>query len=194
MEIFRRRVGLFRQSSSGREHLVISPSRSCLMSQLTSMVQLMNNGMVLALLAAVDKLLLSPALLRRTKMKNGKSDENMPPYPISEAKKLPAAVNGTLLAKDLSVTRWFLLHSLANLFVCITAVNSMRAVLSDPTHAMDGAKYKDTSLFGSASVWPLTIINSVHVYHMVGGFRLSGADYFHHLLYSDGMSSNQLSS
>ena len=34
-----------------------------------------------------------------------------------------------------------------------------------------------------ASVWPLTIINAVHVYHMVGGFRLTGADYFHHLVF-----------
>ena len=32
-------------------------------------------------------------------------------------------------------------------------------------------------------MWPLTIINAVHVYHMVGGFRLTGADYFHHLVF-----------
>ena len=43
--------------------------------------------------------------------------------------------------------------------------------------------YNDTSLFGTASAWPLTISNAVHVYHMVGGFDLTPADYFHHLLF-----------
>merc|ERR1712167_405556 len=46
-----------------------------------------------------------------------------------------------------------------------------------------GRVYSDTSLFGAASSWPLTIVNAVHVYHMVGGFSLTGADYFHHLLF-----------
>ena len=49
--------------------------------------------------------------------------------------------------------------------------------------ALDGRVYTDASLFGSASAWPLTIINSVHLYHMVGGFALTGADYFHHGLF-----------
>ena len=48
---------------------------------------------------------------------------------------------------------------------------------------MDSTKYFDQTFFGDASVWPLTIINSVHVYHMIGGFGLTAADYFHHLLF-----------
>jgi len=85
--------------------------------------------------------------------------------------------------KNSPAARWFFLHSFANVLVCITAFNSMRTVLNDPFHAMDNARYGDTSLFGASSVWPLTIINSVHVYHMIGGFALGQADYFHHLLF-----------
>jgi len=85
--------------------------------------------------------------------------------------------------RDVGLARWFLLHALANLFVCVTAFTSLMTVALDPTHAADAFKYTDTSLFGTASVWPLTIINSVHVYHMLGGFKLSAADYFHHFLF-----------
>lgn len=62
----------------------------------------------------------------------------------------------------------------------ITALPSVIAVLKDPLNAMNAQHHSDTSMFGSGSVWPLTIINSIHVYHMIGGFGLSSADYFHH--------------
>ena len=116
--------------------------------------------------------MLTPALVKRAvKRTDG-------PYPVSEASTKPSITKqGVLHPKDVPVTRWFLLHSFANLMVCVTAVKSMRAVLSDPIHAMDGTKYDDTSLFGTASVWPLTIINSIHVYHMFGGFKLNSAEY-----------------
>ena len=74
-------------------------------------------------------------------------------------------------------------HALANFFVVLAAAHSMMVVLRDPAHSMDGRVYKDGSFFGDASRWPLTIINSVHVYHMAGGFGLTPADYFHHLLF-----------
>jgi len=117
---------------------------------------LARNFLVLALLAAVDHLVLKPWVAARCTK-----------------------------AKDVSSTRWFFLHALANLFVCATALTSIYVVLTDPVHALDGrpGRHTDRSLFGDASVWPLTIINSVHVYHMVGGFQLSAADYFHHLLF-----------
>ena len=157
----------------------------------TAYAHLLNNISVLAFLALVDKVFLSPWLASR----NVKS-------------------------KDMCTARWFFLHSLANVAVVATSLMSMRAVLGDPLHAMDGRAYVDTSAFGNASVWPLTIIkyvttieleifaprylcslpwhlvasanvpclfsrerSSVHVYHMVGGFKLSGADYFHHLVF-----------
>ena len=50
---------------------------------------------------------------------------------------------------------------------------SLQTVLQDPAHSMDSTKYFDQTFFGDASVWPLTIINSVHVYHMIGGFGLT---------------------
>ena len=76
--------------------------------------------------------------------------------------------------------RWFFCHAFANLGVVITALPSVIAVLKDPLNAMNAQHHSDTSMFGSGSVWPLTIINSIHVYHMIGGFGLSSADYFHH--------------
>ena len=74
-------------------------------------------------------------------------------------------------ASDVALARWFFVHSFANLLVCLTAMNSIRAVGSDPSHALDSSVFNDLSLFGNASRWPLTIINSVHIYHMIGGFR-----------------------
>jgi hypothetical protein len=92
-------------------------------------------------------------------------------------------LRGRVSPKSIDAARWFFLHSLANAFVVLTALPALSAVANDPVHALDGVKYADKSLLGAASVWPLTIINSVHVYHMTGGFKLSPADYFHHLLF-----------
>lgn len=88
-------------------------------------------------------------------------------------------------AKDLGTTRWFFIHSLANAFVCLSGLKSMKAVALDPLRAFDGAAFSEdeTGFFGAISVWPLTIINAVHIYHMIGGFRLTPADYFHHGLF-----------
>lgn len=88
-------------------------------------------------------------------------------------------------AKDVGLTRWFFIHSLANAFVCLASVRSLVAVATDPLHAFDGGAFseEETGFFGAISVWPLTIINAVHVYHMIGGFKLSAADYFHHGLF-----------
>ncbi len=117
----------------------------------TLLQHLRNNLAVLVLLLAVDKLLLTPWVRARAKR-----------------------------AKDVDPGRWFFLHAFANALVVATAFNSMIAVLKDPLHAMSVEHHRDVSLFGSGSVWPLTIINSIHCYHMVGGFGLSSADYFHH--------------
>jgi hypothetical protein len=85
--------------------------------------------------------------------------------------------------KDVKMARWFFTHAAANLAVVITGTPALWTMLTDPANAMDSRKYNDFSVFGSASPIPLTFINAVHVYHMVGGFQLSGADYFHHLLF-----------
>lgn len=147
---------------------------------------LLNNLIVFSVLGAIDHLVLTPALIRWMKKHDGAAlagnggdaKKTAEAYPVPSS--APRMNNRP---KDISTTRWFLLHSVANFFVCVTAVNSIRTVLADPVHALDAVKYSDHSVFGSASVWPLTIINSVHVYHMLGGFKLSSADYFHHLLF-----------
>merc|ERR1719398_473106 len=33
---------------------------------------------------------------------------------------------------------------------------------------MDSRVYPDTTLMGTASIWPLAMVNSVHLYHMLG--------------------------
>jgi len=115
-----------------------------------------NNIGCLALLAAVDHLMVKPWVALRCDPKK---------------------------KSDVGLARWFFIHSFANALVCIAAISSIRAVLDDPPHALDGSVHTDLSFFGAGSRWPLTIINSVHVYHMIGGFALSPADYFHHLLF-----------
>ena len=65
----------------------------------------------------------------------------------------------------------------------MTAVRAVLTTFSDPYNAMDSRVYPDTTLMGAASIWPLAMVNSVHLYHMLGGFVLSSADYFHHLLF-----------
>jgi len=125
---------------------------------------LINNLLVLALLYGFDHLLLKPWITAR--IHAGKKSD-------SERKQ----------ASDTALARWFFVHSFANLLVCITSLASIRAVFDDPVHALDADVFNDASLFGNSSPWPLTIINSVHIYHMIGGFRLSGADYFHHLVF-----------
>jgi len=122
---------------------------------ISSTQHLVNNLAIFILLGLFDHLLLKPWLVTR----------------------------GVAAGRDLSNGRWFFLHAFANFWVTIAAAHSVVAVLLDPLHAMDSSVHVDRSFFGSASVWPLTIINSVHVYHMAGGFNLSSADYFHHLLF-----------
>ena len=85
--------------------------------------------------------------------------------------------------RDVKLARWFFTHAFANALIVLTGLKAVWTTFTDPMNAVDSRVYSDTSLFGAASSWPLTIVNAVHVYHMVGGFSLTGADYFHHLLF-----------
>ena len=78
--------------------------------------------------------------------------------------------------------RWFALHGFANLLVVITAFNGTITSLRDPLYSLDSRVYNDTSLLGSASPWPVYIINSLHVYHLMF-FELKGHELFHHLVF-----------
>jgi len=88
-----------------------------------------------------------------------------------------------LAGSKLTTTRWFFTHFVANAAVCISAAKALYITFTDPQNAMNTNVHSDTSFFGCTSPWPLAIINSVHFYHMVGGFSLTPADYFHHLLF-----------
>merc|ERR1712167_525503 len=85
--------------------------------------------------------------------------------------------------RDVKLARWFFPHAFANALIVLTGLKAVWTTFTDPMNAFDSLVYSFTSLFGAASSWPLTIVNAVHVYHMVGGFSLTGADYFHHLLF-----------
>jgi len=78
--------------------------------------------------------------------------------------------------------RWFALHGFANCLVVVTAMKGMLQSLRDPLYSLDSRKYNDRSVFGSASPWPVYIINSLHVYHMLF-FEVSGQELFHHLAF-----------
>ena len=129
-------------------------SASYLVPGITLIEHLVNNTKILFLLLAVDRGIIAPAL--RTRCKRD---------------------------KDVLHGRWFFIHAFANALVVITAMGSVISVLRDPFNAMEAESHPDISMFGSGSIWPLTIINSVHIYHMIGGFGLSAADYYHHLLF-----------
>lgn len=131
---------------------------------MTWQTHLINNAVVLVLLATLDHLIIKPfvqARLGRVKADGEKKPER----------------------RQAESARWFFVHSLANVGVVATSVVSMQCVLLDPLHAMDGTVHTDRSFFGAASAWPLTIINSVHVYHLIGGFKLNAGERFHHFVF-----------
>ena len=86
-----------------------SPSTAKAMELGTNIAQhLLNNVLVLLALFVADRALIVP---------------------------LVAAAAPKLTSKDLTAVRWFLVHSIANAGVCLTALTSMRAVLLDPVQA-----------------------------------------------------------
>jgi len=91
------------------------------------------------------------------------------------------AVFDILVARH-TQARWFCLHAFANLLCVISALNSIFTCFTDPVHCADSSKYSDTSLFGAASMWPVVITNSVHVYHVIA-FPLNADERFHHYLF-----------
>jgi hypothetical protein len=85
---------------------------------------------------------------------------------------------------DIKITRWFFVHGIANGFAVVTGANAFIAVMSDPHNALDSHIHSDVwGFFSTASAWPLTMVNAVHLYHCVGGFNLSAADWFHHIMF-----------
>jgi len=79
--------------------------------------------------------------------------------------------------------RWFSVHAFANFLVVATSIQSVIVVCKDPLNAMDSRVYNDESVFGNASPWPIYVVNTVHIYHMLAFSDLTSAEYFHHLMF-----------
>ena len=65
----------------------------------------------------------------------------------------------------------------------LTALPGVYYTFTDPLNAMDSAVYMEGAnwdFFAPASIWPIVLIMSVHIYHMVAFKDLTSSDYFHH--------------
>ncbi len=96
-------------------------------------------------------------------------------------------------------TRFFILHAAVNWVITAMCTTSLVSTLADPVHSMNVERYPPPDLFdqngwpmrpGLPRVlvqnnhWPAVLVTAIHVYHMLPGlFRLTGSDYFHHLVF-----------
>jgi hypothetical protein len=78
--------------------------------------------------------------------------------------------------------RWFAIHGFANVLVVIFSFNGMITSLLDPLYSLDARVYNDHSTFGNSSRWPVYIINSLHIYHLLF-FEVTKQELFHHLIF-----------
>ena len=87
-----------------------------------------------------------------------------------------------------SGARWFAIHTFANLFVVIFCTHGLFAVLADPSNATNVKVHPDTpstfssDTFGATSRWPIFMINTVHMYHLLF-FSLKADERFHHFVF-----------
>lgn len=89
-----------------------------------------------------------------------------------------------LRARDYFETniRWFMIHAMINMIIFILSLPGFFALLNSPFEAFasDG---KEEFLFSSTSKWPLTLTVWLHFYHILGKFKVSNEDWFHHLIF-----------
>ena len=81
--------------------------------------------------------------------------------------------------------RWFFVHAVANAVVVVTALAlpGLAATLDDPLHAMDGRLAPNVvSMWAPGSMVPISMINAVHLYHVLF-FNLNTDELFHHALF-----------
>ena len=79
--------------------------------------------------------------------------------------------------------RWFSIHAFGNLIVVITTIPGVIKTLQDPINAMNSITSPITNnIFCPASIIPISMINAVHIYHMLF-FNLNNTDLFHHILF-----------
>lgn len=78
--------------------------------------------------------------------------------------------------------RWFIIHAMINVIIFILSIPGFVAFLNNPFEAFISDDKKDL-LFSSTSKWPLTLTIWLHFYHILGKFKLSNEDWFHHLIF-----------
>lgn len=78
-------------------------------------------------------------------------------------------------------SRWFLLHSLGNLFLAALCVPDLLATIANAPAALSVEYCRSLGALGCTD-WPTCIIISMHLYHMLA-FKLDANDLFHHLLF-----------
>jgi hypothetical protein len=72
--------------------------------------------------------------------------------------------------------RYFALHATANSLICFFALpDVIRALTEDPLTTLRGPVN---------SILPNAIGCSIHIYHVIGGFKLSAEDIFHHVTFA----------
>ena len=90
-----------------------------------------------------------------------------------------------LLASN-SGARWFVVHAIGNVFTVLFCLRDFGLAFAAPQHVLSAAHCHALNAGGPflapCSDWPQIIIVALHVYHMIG-FKLSGEDLFHHLVF-----------
>ena len=92
-------------------------------------------------------------------------------------------VDKFIIYNDQDKHRWFLLHFFGNLFVTVTSFSGFIQCLNDPINSMNNTMFPNSNDFLSpSSLWPISMINSIHIYHIIF-YKLNSNDIFHHLLF-----------
>ena len=78
-------------------------------------------------------------------------------------------------------SRWYLLHSIGNLFLAVLCLPDFANTFNNPPAALSLEYCRGLGPLGCTD-WPTCIVIAMHLYHMLS-FKLDSNDYFHHLLF-----------
>ena len=123
------------------------------------------------LLFIVDRLLITPVVVRRLVKHRDVDGTRWCAQGRARTQRPPSFEQPREHRRDCCASLRFLIHAFANFVTTLTGLPAAYRVFSDPHNAADSQVYDDISMFGSASIWPLTFLNAVHIYHMVASAR-----------------------
>ena len=90
------------------------------------------------------------------------------------------------LFKNNSGARWFVVHSIGNIFTVLFCIMDFGHAFASPLHVLSEAHCtalnEGNPFLAPCSDWPQVIIVALHAYHMLA-FQLSGEDLFHHIVF-----------